>query len=708
VRRDHSWYLASFEHFKETRASLFPPNIPASLAASEDFSRQPETASYRLFGKYNHALSRSKDLRLEASFTRLENLNELSSATSLPSASTNNLAKTFLGTAAFTTIFSPRSFLESSVGYRDQRFSQNEEGTDDGASYSISFLDGGSGFSFGPPLGSVQSLDQKYLTIREVFTLFSGARHAAKLGAEYVRTAVDGVNGQGFQNVIVTTHPFFDLYGRESFQIPQGVGFFNPGDEQTRLRNDGISLFVQDDWRIAKKLTLNLGVRYDYDSKFQDADNVAPRIGITWNPDSKTVVRANWGLFYDRYRLGIAQAVPSLGGFNGRTVVELDYPRLTTDALVPLARSLGAIAAFLRDPLFINRAFDIPAGAVVTRSNIQSLTGMTPDQFLTELRSFLTGLGRPFNPVDFSPGTGYLRQDLSAGFQDVIRTEDPFRTPHNETFLVGVQRALWPDLAMSLTYVHRDIRDVLGLRLTNLAFESRSVGARSPRTAGRSRGPRFLLRRQVRRLHRGHRQALPEPLPSPGQLHLLQGHRQPAELQPRDGNRHPGGRGGSHGQPRPRVRSRELRPVRPAHLRAVGGGVAARGFLVQRRHARHERRPLHRGRYDRRLRRRRDRLAPSARNREKRVHGALGLQPRLARREALPLRQADGRLHPCGGLQRHQRPEPAADRHRLRRWPARPQLRPSPRPPPRPGDTTGTPLALLGRPGNGRPGPALT
>jgi len=45
VSRDHSWYLASFEHFKETRASLFPPNIPASLAASEDFSRQPETTS---------------------------------------------------------------------------------------------------------------------------------------------------------------------------------------------------------------------------------------------------------------------------------------------------------------------------------------------------------------------------------------------------------------------------------------------------------------------------------------------------------------------------------------------------------------------------------------------------------------------------------------------------------------------------------------
>jgi hypothetical protein len=97
VARERSWYFGSFEHFMEKRQSIFPPNIPASLAAGEDFSRQPKIRSYRLFGKYNQALN-------------------------------------------------------------------------------------------------------------------------------------------------------FDRYGRESFQIPQGVGFFNPGDDQIRLRNDCISLFAQDDW----------------------------------------------------------------------------------------------------------------------------------------------------------------------------------------------------------------------------------------------------------------------------------------------------------------------------------------------------------------------------------------------------------------------------------------------------------------------------
>ena len=476
VVRDRAWYFGSFEHFQEKRQSIFPPNIPASLAASEDFTRQPKNTNYRVFGKYNQTLSHNNDVRVEASWTRNENVNQLGSATALPSASLNNRTKTFLGTAAMNTILTERSLLESSLGFRSQRFSQNQGGQD-GRSFTVLFPTEGGSFDFGPPIGSVNQLDQKYTTLREVFSFFSGETHAAKAGAEFVKTHVDGVQGQGFQHVLVTTHANFDKYGRESFQIPQGTGFFNPGDDQIRLRNNGVSLFAQDDWRVLSKLMLNLGVRYERDSKFKD-NNVAPRIGAAWSPDPKTVVRANFGLFYDRYRLGIAEAVPSLGGFNGRTLVEIDYPRLTVDALpVGGSRSLGSIANFLKDPQFINKAFNIPAGTLVTRDNVQQLTGLTPDEFLAKLRMVLAATGRTFNPISFSPVTGFLRQDLSAAFQDEVRAEEPFRTPYNRTLTLGVQRALLPDLSASATYVHRKIKNILGVRITNLSFDSRNIGA---------------------------------------------------------------------------------------------------------------------------------------------------------------------------------------------------------------------------------------
>ena len=56
------------------------------------------------------------------------------------------------------------------------------------------------------------------------------------------------------------------------------------------------------------RLTLNAGVRYDLEwlqTINTDTDNISPRIGFAWSPyrDGRTVVRASYGLFYDRVPL---------------------------------------------------------------------------------------------------------------------------------------------------------------------------------------------------------------------------------------------------------------------------------------------------------------------------------------------------------------------------------------------------------------------
>jgi TonB dependent receptor-like, beta-barrel len=472
VTRDQAWYLGSFEHVVERREAIFPATIPDVLRANEDFSRRPHTENDRVFGKYERRVVPGKDLRAEVSASRQRNLNQLASSIALPSASNDLDTRTLLGAATYTAILGTRLMFDSSAGYRDQRFGQNQQ-LGDGFSTTVSLLDGGGAFDVGPRYASKQTLDQHYLSVRQVASLF-GARHVAKAGVEYMRTRADGSNGQGLQNVIVTTQANFAHFGLESFQIPQGVGFLQPGDEQSRLRNHGVSLFAQDDWRPVPALTLNLGARYDYDSKFGDANNVAPRLGVAWAPDERTVLRANWGLFYDRYRLGLAQAVPELGGFNGKTVVEMDYPRLAADAL-NRAGSLGRLAALAADPFVLHKRFGISPDAVVTRDDVQALTGLTPDQFLAALRTFLAGVGT-FLPVDFSPSTGYLRQDLGAAFQDQVRVSRPFMTPYNRTLTLGAERTIRGGASVEVTYVHRAIRHILGVRLTNLSPQSRVAG----------------------------------------------------------------------------------------------------------------------------------------------------------------------------------------------------------------------------------------
>jgi len=474
VRRDKAWLFGSFERFQEDRGVIFNPNIPALLKNGENFDVVPEGRNVFGFVKYNQRLNDKNDLRVEYSYSRFQNLNDVVGATSLPSNSLNNLTKTMLGTISLTTMFNPGLVLDSSFSVRGQNFGQNTH-TEGTGSFSVFFVDGGGSFDFGPPSGSVQTLHQRYYSGREMLSMFSGT-HATKFGIDFLRTTATGANGQGLTDFIVTTQPNFALYGTASFQIPQGIAFLNPGDNLTNLANDGISLFGQDDWKISRKLLLSGGIRYDYDSKFA-TNNVAPRLGLTFSPDNdKTLFRASWGLFYDRYRLGIVQAVPEFGGFNGQTITELDYPRLADDALPVISGSVAdACANSGGGPACLNTRFNIPVGTLVNMSNIQTLTGMTPAQFVAAVNNYLGPYGLGI-PVSFSSSTNYLRQDLSALFADKVLAEQPFRTPYNASLDVGIQRQITSKLVVGITYVHRNFHDILGLRIPNLSPLARTGG----------------------------------------------------------------------------------------------------------------------------------------------------------------------------------------------------------------------------------------
>src|SRR6185295_15487401 len=72
--------------------------------------------------------------------------------------------------------------------------------------------------------------------------------------------------------------------------------------------NPNIGLFGQDEWRIRPNFTINAGLRYDLqflpNPIRTDTNNIAPRLGFAYSPgDRKTVIRASFGLYYDRIPL---------------------------------------------------------------------------------------------------------------------------------------------------------------------------------------------------------------------------------------------------------------------------------------------------------------------------------------------------------------------------------------------------------------------
>ena len=67
--------------------------------------------------------------------------------------------------------------------------------------------------------------------------------------------------------------------------------------------------YAEDQWRITSKLTLNYGVRWDFETGLNqyfygtDYKAIAPRVGIAYSPNPHTVIRSGYGLFFDRYNL---------------------------------------------------------------------------------------------------------------------------------------------------------------------------------------------------------------------------------------------------------------------------------------------------------------------------------------------------------------------------------------------------------------------
>jgi hypothetical protein len=64
--------------------------------------------------------------------------------------------------------------------------------------------------------------------------------------------------------------------------------------------------FVQDQIRLRPNLQASIGLRYDWQAFFHDANNVSPRASLAWSPrkDGKTIVRGGAGIFYDRSGVG--------------------------------------------------------------------------------------------------------------------------------------------------------------------------------------------------------------------------------------------------------------------------------------------------------------------------------------------------------------------------------------------------------------------
>jgi hypothetical protein len=161
--------------------------------------------------------------------------------------------------------------------------------------------------------------------------------HSMKFGVERRRDVVDYIDLRALNGLLSFTNGRYTNSGIGDFLIgaasQQGLTLFHEAD----LHTDGWTLFAQDSWRAAKSLTFNYGLRYEFFTPMQDANdvmtnidpasgrvitakpggslyertlihpdrnNLAPRLSFSWNAKPRWVLKGGYGLFYqhtDRY-----------------------------------------------------------------------------------------------------------------------------------------------------------------------------------------------------------------------------------------------------------------------------------------------------------------------------------------------------------------------------------------------------------------------
>jgi hypothetical protein len=126
--------------------------------------------------------------------------------------------------------------------------------------------------------------------------------HSLKAGGGFLYNRLNIVFPGAFQGVYNFSSLNNSLSGNyNTFQQAFGA----PEQFQS---NPNLGAFIQDEWRVRRDLTINAGLRYDVqylpDPIQTDTNNFAPRLGIVYAPgDRKTVIRASYGLYYDRVPL---------------------------------------------------------------------------------------------------------------------------------------------------------------------------------------------------------------------------------------------------------------------------------------------------------------------------------------------------------------------------------------------------------------------
>jgi hypothetical protein len=190
------------------------------------------------------------------------------------------------------------------------------------------------------------------------------------------------------------------------------------------LRQHVHSLYLQDDYRVSNKLTLNVGLRWEFATPLLERDNNYSN----FDPTTNTMVRAKSGSLFDRGlvhpdykdfgpRLGAAYSI------DPKTVIRAGY---------------GISYTFFNRPGSAQEGINAPQALFGVLNQSIPPGGPVPASFLTTQKSFTAGIA---DPANFNPANS-----------NVVYAPPDSRWPYIQNWFLSVQRQLPKDTVIELAY----------------------------------------------------------------------------------------------------------------------------------------------------------------------------------------------------------------------------------------------------------------
>ncbi|HEY6302336.1 MAG TPA: carboxypeptidase regulatory-like domain-containing protein [Terriglobales bacterium] len=286
---------------------------------------------------------------------------------------------------------------------------------------------------------------------------YTAGKHSIKFGGELhyndVTNAAYG-NARGsitFLGSVLNpaSTPLEDFFAGYPFKASVTVG--NP---TLHLHNWAYSGFFQDDWRLARNLTLNLGVRYEFSSVPQEEHNLLgnfdPNVGLVQVKTGPNQIPSLYNSDHANFgpRLGFAWDVFG----TGRTVLRggggLVYETVNWQSFIAFNNAFGPGS--------------VPTGAPVDAANDTS--GGTITTGNASLPFFL-------NPTPISWNTGPLYGSPTVNCFNspcpIMTVNRNLTTPYVWTWSFSMQHAITPNISLEVAYVGNHGQNLTGIRDIN-------------------------------------------------------------------------------------------------------------------------------------------------------------------------------------------------------------------------------------------------